>query len=66
MTAKRFRHKNGKHALKDYTVTVSVDHYIEVRAVDAVDALERGAKIAADTYGRGRNVRPVEAEEVPT
>jgi len=63
VTEKPIRHKNGKYALKNYTVTVTVDHYIEVRAKDPQDALTRAAKIATDLYGPGHNVTPVEAVE---
>ena len=60
MTARRHRH-NGKPDLDNWTVTVTVYHYIQVRATDTSDALRRAAIVAANTYGLGRNVRPVEA-----
>jgi hypothetical protein len=57
------REPNGKYALLDHVVTVSVEHYVTVRAHDAEQAAERAVAVIANRYGRGHNPHATSVEQ---
>lgn len=58
------KNRNGKETLRDYMVTVTVEHYIESRAHSPEEAGVKVARAMMDRWGPGRTT-VTEVELVP-
>lgn len=55
-------HKNGKQIKSDYVVTVTQEHFVNVRASDDEEAQRRAIDVIRDRWGGGRNPQVIEVE----